>query len=169
VNGIIEELYRVFQVTGIVTPPYRPQANGIEERTGGEVVRHLRALVEHPDARILWSVVLPLAVRIVNHTYKWWLGCRPYELVCVQPWEGDRGLFDPLRPVSEVVPVSSGFMRELHSAYEVFLDETSRKIVEIQRQLEQHCADQQPKPVSVNDLVLISQASSITEWPAHSG
>jgi hypothetical protein len=46
-------------------------------------------------------------------------------------------------------------MRELHSAYEVFLDETSRKIVEEQKQLEQHCADQKPKPVSVNDLVLI--------------
>ena len=155
VNEIIEELLRVFKVMGIVTPPYRPQANGIEERAGGEVIRHLRALVEHPDARGLWSVALPLAVRIVNHTYRWWLGYRPTDLVTVQPWDGDRGLFDPLRPVSEMLPVSTEFLQELHGTYECMLDESSRRVVEEQRQLEGARGSRTKKPVNAGDLVLV--------------
>jgi hypothetical protein len=155
VNEIVEELLRMFKVTGIVTPPYRPQANGIEERTGGEVVRHLRALVTNPDARELWSVVLPLAVRIVNHTYKSWLGCRPCDLVHIQPGAPDRGLLDPFRPVNEVVPITTAFLSELHRAYERMLDHSSQLVLEGQKKLEGDRNKQATKPVNVGDLVLV--------------
>ena len=155
VNEIIEELYRVFNVTGVFTPPYRPQANSMEELNGGETVRHLRALTEEPEAREIWSVVLPLSTRIVNTTYKWWLGCRPNDLVYLVPPSGERGLFDPLRPVNETVPVSTEFMTQLRRAYEVMLDATSNRILAEQRKLERVRAGAKTSPVEAGDLVLI--------------
>ena len=41
VNETIQELQRIFMITGITTPPYRQQANGIAEVNGGQVFRHL--------------------------------------------------------------------------------------------------------------------------------
>ena len=155
VNEIIEELYRVFVITGVFTPPYRPQANSMEERNGGESMRHLRALTEEPEAREIWSVILPLPTRIVNNTYKWWLGCRPNDLVYLVPPSGERGLFDPFRPVNETVPVSTEFMTQLRRAYEVMLDATSNRILAEQRKLERVRAGSKTSPVGAGDLVLI--------------
>jgi hypothetical protein len=155
VNEIIEELCRVFKITRVLTPPYRPQANSAEERNGGEAIRHLRALTEEPDARELWSVVLALANRIVDHTYKWWLGCRPIDLVYVVPQSGDRGMFDPFRPVNETVPVSTEFVTQLRRTYERMLDATSTRILAEQRKLERVRAGDKTRPVVAGDLVLI--------------
>jgi len=127
----------------------------MEERNGGESVRHLRALAEEPEAREIWSVVLPISTRIVNTTYKWWLGCRPNDLVYLVPPSGERGLFDPLRPVNETVPVSTEFMTQLRRAYEVMLDATSNRILAEQRKLERVRAGAKTSPVEAGDLVLI--------------
>ena len=155
VNEVITELLRLFKVISVLTPPYRPQANGIEERTGGEVVRHLRGLVEQPEMKGIWSVVLPLAVRIVNHTFRSWLGCRPSDLVTVQPWQGDRGLLDPCRPMNEVNPITSEFLAELHYAHELMLDETSRRVLAEQQKLEEASKDPAPRAIVVGELVLV--------------
>ena len=146
---------QVFKITGILTPPYRPQANSAEDRNGDKEMRHLRALTEEPEAKEIWSAVMPLATRIVNHTYKWWLGCRPNDLVYLVPQSGDRGLFDPFRPVNETVPVSTEFMTQLRRAYERMLDATSRNILAEQRKLERVRAGALTKPVAAGDLVLI--------------
>jgi hypothetical protein len=155
VNEIIQELLRIFHITGIVTPPYRPQANGIVEVTGGQVVRHLRALVEKPEARELWSVILPLAARIINHTFKEWLGCRPADLVTVAPASGSRGLLEPERPTTEQLPLSTEFVASLHRAHEEMLDTTSLRILAEQRQLEQEQGAAYVRPIATGDLVLL--------------
>jgi hypothetical protein len=145
INEVIEELCRVFKITTVLTPPYRPQANSAEERNGGEAVRHLRALTKEPDARELWSVVLALANRIVDHTY----------LVYVVPQSGDRGMFDPFRPLNETVPVSTEFVTQLRRTYERMLDATSTRILAEQRKVERVRAGDKTRPVAAGDLVLI--------------
>ena len=66
-NEIIVEFLRLFEIQSILTLAYRLQANAaIVERNGGEVVRHLRALLLDKVLRGLWSVLLPLVMRIIN-------------------------------------------------------------------------------------------------------
>ena len=60
---------------------YRPQANAIVERNGGEVMRHLRALVLDKVLRGLWSVLLSLVMRIINRSYKQSIGTTPHRLL----------------------------------------------------------------------------------------
>ncbi len=98
VNGVIEELMRIFGITQVLSPPYRPKANGMVERNGGELMRHLRALVTLPELRDLWSVVLPLATLILNKTYRDYLGCCPNDLVYVVPMAAERGFLDTFEP-----------------------------------------------------------------------
>jgi hypothetical protein len=156
VNEVIQELQRVFIITGILTPPYRPQANGIAEVNGGQVVRHLRALVEQPPAKEIWSVVLPLAQRIVNNIYQARLGCRPADLVTVAPTSGGRGLLDPIRPLTEQLPLSTEFVTELHRAHESMLDAASTWLLAEQRRLEQEKGPSAAvQPLSPGDLVLL--------------
>lgn len=95
------------------------------EVNGGQEVRHLRALVEQPPAKEIWSVVLPLAQRIVNNIYQARLGCRPADLVSVAPTSGGRSLLDPIRPLTEQLPLSTEFVTELHRAHESMLDAAS--------------------------------------------
>ena len=68
VNGVITALKNAMRVERKVTPgpPYRPQPNGIVERTNGEVVRHLMALVLELKEDEQWSKKLPLVQRILN-------------------------------------------------------------------------------------------------------
>ncbi len=154
VNDIIQKLQRVFIITGIVTPPYRPQANGIAEVNGGQEVRHFRALVEQPPAKEIWSVVLPLAQRIVNNIYQARLGCRPADLVSVAPTSGGRSLLDPTRPLTEQLPLSTEFVTELHRAHESMLDTASTCLLTEQRHLDQENGPGAAvQPLSPGDLV----------------
>jgi len=101
-------------------------------------------------------VVLPLATRIVNNVYQARLGCRPADLVTVAPSCGVRGLLDPIRPLTEQLPLSTEFVTELHRAHESMLDAASTRLLAEQRRLEQ---DNGPaaavKPLSPGDLVLL--------------
>ena len=45
VNEIIVEFLRLFEIQSVLTLAYRPQANATVERNGGEVVRHLKAIL----------------------------------------------------------------------------------------------------------------------------
>jgi len=155
INDIIQELLRIFMITGVTTPPYRPQANGIAEVNGGQEVRHLKALVEQPEAKEVWSVILPLATRIVNHIYQARLGCRPADLVTVAPSSGVRGLLDPVRPLTEQLPLKTEFVTELHRAHECMLDAASTRLVAEQRRLEQENGATTVRPLSPGDLVLL--------------
>ena len=49
VNEAIVEFLRLFEIQHVLTLAERPQANAIVERNGGEVMRHLRALVAQRD------------------------------------------------------------------------------------------------------------------------
>ena len=85
VNEIIEELVKMLDMVHIITPPYRPQANGMIERSGKETGRHLRAIVRIPQVKLIWSVVIPLIMRIVNNAFRDYLGCCPNDLMYLVP------------------------------------------------------------------------------------
>jgi hypothetical protein len=53
VNEVITEFLRLFEIQQVLTLAERPQANGIVERSGGEVMRHLRLLVAPKNLRSL--------------------------------------------------------------------------------------------------------------------
>ena len=77
VNELIEEFLRLFQIQSVLTLAQRPRANALVERNGGEVMRHLRAIVLDKVLRGLWSVLLPLMMRVINRSFKPSVGVFP--------------------------------------------------------------------------------------------
>jgi hypothetical protein len=157
VNEVIEELVKMLDMVHIITPPYRPQANGMIERSGKETGRHLRAIARIPQVRAIWSVVIPLVMKVVNSTFRDYLGCCPNDLVYLVPPMVDRGfegVFEPQRMVSELLPVSTEFMEMLVAAHEAMLDQASLMIMRHQN----NAADQvvSERNFQVGDLVLLS-------------
>ena len=133
VNEVIEEFLRLFEIQQVLTLAYRPQANAIAERNGGEVMRHLRAIVTEKRVRNLWSVVLCLAQRVINRTWKHSIKAIPNTLVYITPPDIDRGIFQPfgsdkvLEFVAGTIPI-----KRIQEAYETILDATSLYIYDEQ-------------------------------------
>jgi hypothetical protein len=118
VNEVIEEFLRLFEIQQVLTLAERPQANGVVERSGGEVMRHLRLLVAPKDLRSLWSVMLPLAQRVINNTWKAAVGNTPHRLIHWSPTNLDGGLFTPIDEPKVVPPLSEDYVVQLQVAYE---------------------------------------------------
>jgi hypothetical protein len=117
----------------------------------------LRAAVLLPDVKERWSVVLPLVSRIVNKTYRDYLGCCPNDLVFLVPPAVERGLegvFEPERVVSELLPITTEFMKELVTANERLLDQASSLLLERQNRLAGPVVEE--RNFKVGELVLVS-------------
>jgi hypothetical protein len=156
VNAVIEEFCRLFEIQQVLTLPERPQANAVVERNGGEVMRHLRALVAARDLRSIWSVILPLTQRIVNNTWRGRIGATPHRLIHWAPTDLDRGLFEPFQSEAVVPPLETSYVLQLQQAYERLLDETALFVIKEQEQLQQQYADVVPTQFVVGGYVLMS-------------
>ena len=156
VNAIIEEFCRLFEIQQVLTLPERPQANAVVERNGGEVMRHLRLLVAARDLRGMWSVMLPLARRIINNTWKGAIGNTPHRLIHWAPTDLDRGLFAPFQVHNVIPPLTNDHVKELQVAYERLLDETSIFVVKEQDAQQQQYAELVPTEFEVGGYVLMS-------------
>ena len=65
----IEQFLKITGSAHVTTTPYSHEENGMVERAIQEVQRHLRAYLEDkPEWRPWWSVVLPIAQRVINFT-----------------------------------------------------------------------------------------------------
>jgi hypothetical protein len=74
----------------------------------------------------------------------------------VAPMSGGRGLLDPVRPLTEQLPLSTEFVTELHRAHESMLDAASNCLLAEQRRLEQENGPGAAvQPLSPGDLVLL--------------
>ncbi len=127
VNEVITEFLHQ-----VLTLAERPQANAIVKRNGAEVIRHLRILVAPKDLCSIWSVVLPLAQRIINRTLKAAVGSSPNRLIHLAPTDLDRGLFSPIEDPKVISPLTNDYVMHLHFAYERLLDEISMHILKEQ-------------------------------------
>ena len=79
---VVDEFTKLFAMKKSITLPYRPQANGINERVNGEVMRHLTALtMDDPAVKANWSLSLPIVARIVNYSYHSAIGTYPAKLL----------------------------------------------------------------------------------------
>lgn len=155
-NEIITEFCRLFEIQQVLTLPERPQANAIVERNGGEVTRHLRVLVAARDLRSMWSVMLPLARRIINHTWKSAIANTPHRLIHWAPTDLDRGLFAPFQSHAVIPPLTNAHVKELQTAYERLLDETSVFVVREQDALQRQHSELVPTEFEVGGYVLLS-------------
>jgi hypothetical protein len=147
---------RLFEIQSVLTLAERPQANALAERNGGEVMRHLRALILNKVLRLLWSVMLPLVMRIINRSYKPSVGAVPHRLIHWAPTDLDRGLFAPFRETIEVPAMESPYVRSLEMGYEVLLDATSEFILQEQAVLAAKYEVVVPTAFEAGTLVLVS-------------
>ena len=79
--------------------------------------------------RPLWSVLLPLSMRVINKTYKPSINAVPHRLIHWAPTDMDRGLFSPFREDVEIPPLKTEYVQQLEEAYERLLDVTSEHIL----------------------------------------
>jgi hypothetical protein len=105
---VVKEFIRLFAMKKSVTLPYRPQANGINERVNGEVMRHLTALtMDDPLIKANWSLSLPIVARIVNYSYHSAIGTYPAKLLYGRNTNGTGILLDGIelpKPQRHQVP-----------------------------------------------------------------
>ena len=156
VNEVIEEFLRLFEIQQVLTLAQRPQANALAERNGGEVMRHLRAIVLDKGLRDLWSVMLPLIMRVINRTYKQSVGATPHRLLHWAPTDLDRGLFAPFEDRAVVPPLKSDFVRALESGYERLLDTSSLHILQEQDKVRARYGDVEVRAFETGTYVLMS-------------
>ena len=128
------------------------------EKNGAEVMRHLRILVAPKDLRSIWSVVLPLAQRIINRTWKAAVGSSPHRLIHWAPTDLDRGLFSPIEDPKVIPPLTNDYVMHLQVAYERLLDETSMHILKEQEKLREEFKGVVPTDFEVGSFVLVSYA-----------
>ena len=159
VNEVIVAFLDLFEIQNVLTLAERPQANGMVERQGGEVMRHLRALVFDSRIRNIWSVVLPLVQRILNRTFRQSLGCTPNSLVYVQAPDLDRGLFEPFRAHEQLTPVTPRYLQQLRDAQEILLDITSLHLLAYQRKVQSRLKPALPTEFAVGSYVLYAYAT----------
>ena len=119
-------------------------------------MRHLKALVMSKGLRPLWSVMLPLVMRIINRSYKPSIGAVPHRLLHWAPTDLDRGMFAPFKEVTEAPVMNSPYVRSLESAYEKLLDATSEYILEEQDKVRALYEGKEPTVFEVGALVLVS-------------
>jgi hypothetical protein len=129
VNEVVEEFLRLFEIQAVLTLAHRPQANAIVERNGGEVMRHLRAILLDKVLKGLWSVLLPLVMRVINRSYKQSIGTTPHRAIHWAPTDLDRGLFRMMPDTRPLPPMRSEYVRALEVQYERLLDVTSDHIL----------------------------------------
>ena len=153
-NELIEEFLRLFEMRAIVTLAYRPQANGLAERNGGEVMRHLRALVLDKLLKPLWSVVLPMVMRIINKTFKQSINGIPHALIHWAPTNQDRGIFAPF-PVSEVMETDSEYVKKVRDYYEFLCDATSAYVLREQDRMRARQELVEPTEFALGSYVLL--------------
>ena len=156
VNEIIAEFLRLFEMQHILTLANHPEANGVVERNGGEVGRHLRALVVAKDLRDIWSVMLSLVMRIINNTWKASIRNTPHRLMHWAPTDLNRGIFAPFADPEFIPPLKTKYVNDLHIAYERLLDETSLFVASEQKRLGAADADVERTVYEAGDYVLLS-------------
>jgi hypothetical protein len=92
-NEVVAELAKVTGFDQIKITPDSHQENSLEERNHKEFMRHLRALIFETEGMTRWSLLAPLAQRIVNAQFRSAIGCSATTMLFGAAVDTERGLF----------------------------------------------------------------------------
>ena len=152
-NQLIEEFTKLLEIEHRFSVPYRPQSNGIVERSNRELKQHLQALVtEVPVLRDSWSIYLPLIQRVLNSTVHDTMGVSPTELVYAGSVDPYRGILTPFKE-GERVGSNLEFVNKLHQAHDAIMDRAMKLLQEKDTLYNERHAIDNPK-FQIGDLVL---------------
>ena len=101
-------------------------------------------------------MLLPLAQRIINHTWKKSIGTTPHLLLHWAPTDLDRGLFTPFGEALDIPPLKTEHMLQVQQAYERLLDETSIFVISEQERMLEQYTETVPTDFEVGGYVLMS-------------
>jgi transposase InsO family protein len=155
--AVVHHLCSLLSIEQTFGPPYRPQAQGMVERSNRETLRHLRAMLVSVSDVNAWADFLPLVQRIYNSLPNRGTGIAPARLLYGDAINLDRQL---------LLQVPEGTDTSTYDAYLVNLLEAQHKLVAAsaahqQRVVEQVLARSPDHPTSyeAGDLVLVLPAA----------
>ena len=129
--NVIDNFLALLGVGRHLTLPYRPQSNGMIERSNQEVGRHLKSLIMDQRVAETWSAVLPIVQRIMNSTPNRVTGTTPARLMYGGAVSLDRAL---LKDLADLRP-------------QITVEDYIQTLVETQRQLVVIAAEHQQKVI----------------------
>jgi hypothetical protein len=155
-SEMVEELLKFFSIYHRYTLPYRPQANGIVERSNKEVMKHLRAIVLDKRVRETWSTYLPFVQRIMMYSFHRSIGTYPARILYGDSISPNRGLITEWSDekstkeitYSEYVTQLNEQLRNIVRASQIYQREINKKKLER--------SPENPSRFSIGDYVLIS-------------
>jgi hypothetical protein len=93
VSDLIKEVTNMMGTMQIATTPYSHEENSLVERSHGETLRHLRAVVFERLTNTKWRRYLPLVQRIINAQVLSAIGCTPTEMLFGKSIDTNRGIY----------------------------------------------------------------------------
>lgn len=123
VSQTVEQLLQLLQISKRYTVPYRPQANGIVERSNKEILKHLRSILFDKRSSEKWSQSLPLVQRIINTAHHSALGTYPLRILFGDAISATTGLLTDWEDLTRIG------QNEAYSAYVEALNDQLRAVV----------------------------------------
>ena len=151
---MVQELMSYLKINQEFSLPYRPQTNGMVERTNAEVMRHLRALIQ-PQGRGYkdWSMVLPLVQRILNTTPHSATGIPPHMLMFPSSLGLDRGILFPFSNNDQISDLPE-FLKEMKDKQAELLEMSSRHLTEVTAEADKKAKEKPPRQFHEGQYVL---------------
>ena len=157
---LIADLLNLLHISHRFTLPYRPQANGIVERSNKEILRHLRAILFDQRTRDQWSTSLPLVQRIINTTYHSALGTYPLRILYGDAISATSGLLTDWDDLTQTAN------HEAYGAYVERLNDQLRQVVLASQQFQKEVVAKRlkkspevPTTFEVGQYVLVNYPS----------
>lgn len=152
-SAVIAQLLRLLNIDATYGAAYRPQSQGVVERSNRETVKHLRAMVVALKKGTSWSSYLPLVQRVCNANTNRATGCAPAELLYGKAVDLNRYMLTT-PTVSDDTVTYSQYIQDLITAQE---DIITASEAHQQQVVEDYLRTAPPNPTtySAGDLVLI--------------
>ena len=156
VNELIGQFLKYFQINQRTSLPYRPQSNGIVERSNREILKHLRAIIMDTKVINQWSLYLPLVQRIINSSFHRSIGTCPMRILFGDFITVDRGIFTDM-DISTIPQAST-------TTVTLYIEQLNEQLFNIISASQQHQLsewkkikkEENPKEFDVGDYVLVT-------------
>jgi hypothetical protein len=154
VNETISDLLALFEIEHQLSLAYSKEENAIVERANKEVLRHLKAILKHPDVTN-WSEVLPFVQRIFNSSIIKSIGVAPAQIVFGNLIDLNRNIIPDKTLTTPMTDNMSEYMADLISKQQSVITIAQETLLKRDKA---HLAHNNDKHLSfnVNDWVLIN-------------